>query len=275
MRWFRIMLKFGYEHGKSWRDCARLFYYSGLKESLAFRGWASYSPERILRFAVCADPKTIFDVYARDNGLDVGTFAEFFSTLHTILPPELPPIKPKTVYDIGANIGSASLYFAVRYPQARFFGFEPLPANVEICTLNYRNLPGSQVLPWAVGSRSGKATFEVSPGDARGGRLKGSLPGKQDGLKKQLDVEVFSMSDLIKKQKLEPPEFVKIDVEGAELDVLNGIGNDCPSIKRMLIETHGPELEADCLRWIAENGFKVGHSHWAAAGYAAIWCDRV
>jgi len=269
------MLQFASTHGNSWRECVRLFYYSGVKESLAYRGWVTNPEERILQFCVRAGQNRVFQVHARDNGMDVGTFAEFFSSRYTILPPELAPIEPKIIYDIGANIGIASLYFAVRYPRARFYGFEPVPLNLKVCALNYQNLPGARVFRWAVGSRTGKATFELNPRDLRGGRLKGSLPGKQDGLKKQLEVDVFSIIDLIKEQKLEPPEFVKIDVEGAELEVLKGIGNECTSIKRMLIETHGPELEAACFDWVKNHGFEVVHSHSAGPGYTAIWCDRV
>src|SRR6266481_9024844 len=125
--WLEIILQFAWAYGNSWRECARLFYYSGIKESLAYRGWVTYSPERILQFSVCAGQHGAFQVHARDNGLDAGTFAEFFSSRYTILPPELSPIEPRIIYDIGANIGIASLYFAIRYPRARFYGFEPLP----------------------------------------------------------------------------------------------------------------------------------------------------
>jgi FkbM family methyltransferase len=272
---FNLMARFAWTRGSSWRERARLFYYAGLKDSLAYRGWAKCFPERILQFRFRVGPDRVFQVHARDNGMDVGTIAEFFSSRYVIIPPELPAMTPKVIYDLGANIGIASLYFSMHYPEARFYGFEPLPINQEVCALNYRNLRGSQAFPWAIGARNETATFELSTSDPRGGRLKGSPPPMQGQLNERITVQVFSIPELVSTQKLEPPNFVKIDVEGAELEVLKGIGRHCPSIQRMLVETHGLELEAACMEWMKANGFKVGHTHSAAPGFASIWCDRV
>ena len=269
------MFRFAWARGNSWRERARLFYYSGIKNSLVFRGWAKCAPERILKFVIKAERNNLFQVHARDNGMDVGTFAEFFSSRYVIVPPELEPMEPKVIYDLGANIGIASLYLAGHYPQALFYGFEPMPLNYEVCALNYRNLPRARVFPWAVGSRSGTAIFEIDASDPRGGRLKGSPLPIYGKTTERLDVQVFSIPELVGGQKLEAPDFLKIDVEGAEIEVLNGIGNQCQSIKRMLVETHGPDLEAACLEWIQTHGFKVGHSHSAGPGLSSIWCDRI
>jgi FkbM family methyltransferase len=271
----RLMLNFAAARGETLRDKWRLFYYSGVKESLTHRGWRSYSESKILSFSLRAYANRFFQVCARDNGMDVSTVAEFFSTRWVILPPELPPLQPKVIYDLGANIGAASLYFATHYPDSRFYGFEPLPSNYKFCTLNYKNLRGAQVFPWAISAASGIATFELNINDPRGGRLKGCPPPLQTVLNEKIVVSVFSIADLIHRQKLEPPDFLKIDVEGAEVEVLKGIGESCPNLKRILIETHGLEVETACLEWIKNNGFRVGHLHSVAPGFSSVWCDRV
>lgn len=263
------LLKFAWARGGSLQDTVRLFYYVGAKSSLVFRGWGSYSPERILCFGVKAAGDTRFRVYARDNGLDAGAIAEFFSPRSRIIPSELPPLHPKVIYDLGANIGIASLRFAALYPDARFYGFEPLPANHKVCVLNYRNLRKAQAFPWAVGSRSEVTTFEPNE-DPRGGQLR-TAPGNpklQSG--KPIDVQVYSVGDLIRVQKLEPPEFLKIDVEGAEMEVLRGMGDAVQSVKRMFVETHGATLKAECLQWMRERGFQIRPS----ADPTALWGDR-
>jgi FkbM family methyltransferase len=253
---------------------ARLFYYGGLKSPLVYRGWTANSPGRLLQFSIRAARNLRFQFWARDNGLDVETLAEFFSSQYAIIPPELPPIQPKVIYDLGANIGAASLFLAAQYPTARFYGFEPLPANYEICVRNYQNLPQSRVFPWAIGAKSGTASFEFSESDPRGGRLGDKSPSLATRSENLIDVPVFSLGELIRTKKLEPPDFLKIDVEGTEAEVLHGLEDQFQSIKRILVETHGRGCESECLRWFLDHGFVVRHLHEAALGFTSIWCDR-
>ncbi len=205
----------------------------------------------------------------------MGTFTEFFSSRYVLIPPELPPMEPEVIYDIGANIGMASLFYATHFGRARFYGFEPVPANVEVCRLNFRNLPRGEVFPWAVGAESGTAFFEFTEQDLRGGRLEGQGQGKDDAPRKRIEVPVFSIADLAGEKKLPPPDFVKINVEGAELAVLEGMGGQARNIKRLLVETHGPEVDAACRQWFGAHQFAIRHSHEVARGFAAIWCDSV
>ena len=143
----QILLRFAAARGASPIDAARLFYHVGLKPALVFRGWQRFEPQKILSFAARGPGGRKLTVHARDNSLDVGTFEEFFSSRYTIIPHGLPLLEPKVIYDIGANIGVASLYFACRYPGARLFGFEPVPDNFEVCQRNYANLINSGVFP--------------------------------------------------------------------------------------------------------------------------------
>ena len=98
------------------------------------------------------------------------------------------------------------------------------------------------------------------------------MPG--GALDKRIEVQVFSLAEIIRTKGLAPPDFLKIDVEGAELDVLKGLGEGGRTVRRMLIETHGEHLEEECLKWVQGNGFVVRHLDEAAPGYAAVWCDR-
>jgi FkbM family methyltransferase len=272
--WLKLMLDFGLRRGGSARERARLFYHSALKPSLAFHGWTTYHAGRILRFSTRVGRHRRFTIHVRDNCLDLCTFVEFFSARYVLIPAELPPLQPRVIYDIGANIGMASLYFADRYPDARFYAFEPVPANFELCQLNYRNLARGEVFPWAVGSQSAAAAFSFSENDLRGGRLQGVGNPPAAGAEKQIQVPVFSIADLVARKQLDPPDLVKLDVEGAELEVLKGMGEQAGHVRRMLIETHGPEVDAACRQWLQDHGFLILHSHEALPGWAAIWCDR-
>ena len=261
-------LKFA-AHGSSAKEFFRLFYYEGLKPALVFRGWTGFRPGRILSFTLKAHDGRIFQARARDNGMDVGTLAELFVRQHQMIPPELPPFDFKVFYDLGANIGAASLYFFRQNPQARFFGFEPLPANYEICALNYRSLGNSAVFPWAVAARSGTTIFECQ-NDPRGGRLASSPANASLTTTQRLNIQVVSIDDLVRQKRLPPPDFLKIDVEGAELEVLAGMEEQWPGIKRIFIETHGPELNERVIASLKQHGFKIYETE-----PHVIWADRV
>jgi len=264
------MAQFGWARGGSLRDGARLFYHLALKPTLVYQGWSRYRPEQVISFSIKALDHARFQVYAHDNGMEAGTIAEFFSPRSSIVPTELPPLQPKVIYDLGANIGIASLRFALQYPNARFYGFEPVPANYEVCSLNFKNLRSAEAFPWAVGSRSEMTTFECNE-DPRGGHLQATPANTHLQSKKRMEVQVYSIADLVEVRKLEPPDFLKIDVEGAEMEVLKGMGEVVQCVKRIFVETHGATLREECLKWMRDHGFKV----WPPQDPTTLWGDRL
>lgn len=267
IRSFWSQTRYAAATGSSLRQKLRLFYYTALKPSLAFRGWAKHSADRILSFSINAPHQRTLEAHVRDNGVGMFTIAEFFSAQSTIIPADLPPLQPKVIYDLGANIGIASLFFSSLYPAATVYGFEPVPENLAVCALNYQNLPNSsQLFPWAVGAQSGTAVFDCQ-NDSRGGRLESSPHDPKLTTTGKMAVEVYSIGDLILKKGLRPPDFLKIDVEGAELDVLKGLEEHYRSVKWIYIETHGAELKQQCLKWLETRGFKT----WRGTDDTAIW----
>ena len=54
----------------------------------------------------------------------------------------LPPqFEPRSILDLGANIGIASIDFALRYPQASILAIEPVAANFQLLQKNISRLP--------------------------------------------------------------------------------------------------------------------------------------
>jgi FkbM family methyltransferase len=270
----KLMAKFGWDRGAALKECGRLFYHAGIKPSLAFRGLAHCDPAKVLQFEIVVANERKFRIHVRDNLMDITTFAEFFSSQYVIIPLELVPFQPQVIYDIGANIGIASLFLATHYPESRYYGFEPVPSNCELCAANYTNLVGAQVFPWAVGRQSGVAQFEFEESDLRGGHIFEARRDEGRNRSQRISVNVVSIADLVSKQQLPPPDFLKVDVEGAEIEVLEGIGPVISQVKRMLVETHSLELQVQCLDWLKEHGFVIHSLVEAAPGFASIWADR-
>jgi FkbM family methyltransferase len=256
--------------GTSFKQKLRLLFYMALKPSLVFRGLATFFNSRILAFSIFGARRAPIDVYVLDNGVGAMTIAEYFSPHSAIMPADLPALHPKVIYDLGANVGVSSLFFSSLYPQATIYGFEPLPENFELCCLNYRGIPNpSQVFPWAIGSKSGTATFDCK-NDSRGGRLKSTHPDPNLQTIAQIQVKIVSIADLIGKEGLPPPDFLKIDVEGAEYDVLEGLNSYAHLVSSIYLEIHGERLKHDCLLWLGNHNFQTCQG----LDHTAIWAWR-
>ena len=126
-------------------------------------------------------------------------------------------------YDIGSNVGFFALIAArLVGPAGQVYAFEPVPDNAECIRLNAaRNgFDHLTVLPVAVGAgaTTGRLLTTSHPG---GATL--SVADAADDVIGSIDVDVVSIDDLIDEGRLAPPTLVKIDVEGVELEVVEGM----------------------------------------------------
>ncbi len=251
----------------------RLFYLTAIKPGLVYRGLARLHPKRVYCLPLRPGNGQIWSVYIRDNAQDPAMVAEFFKGQHLFEAENLPQT-PQVIYDLGANIGIASLFLGSVQPQARIFGFEPVPDHYELCRQNYLNLSNAQAFNCAVGLSSGRRTFELSQDDIRGGHLTGGKSKATNTGMKTFEVEVWSLNDLITKKNLPSPDFLKVDVEGAEMEVLEGLGAACETIRYLHLETHSVALRDQCVRWLELNHFEIaGHSRYTEE-LGVLWAIR-
>ena len=127
-----------------------------------------------------------------------------------------------TVFDIGANIGYVSLSLAKRVgPQGRVIAFEPIPQNVASFRNNIRinALRNVQLLEFAASDKTGTVIIRMAENPSTA-----SLVWHRDNPNAtELSVNTISIDDLVEGSNLSHPKFVKIDVEGAEGPVLQGM----------------------------------------------------
>jgi FkbM family methyltransferase len=133
-------------------------------------------------------------------------------------------LKPgDTFYDIGANVGFFTVIGAKLVgASGRVYAFEPVRENVAIIQRNIKlnNFHNVTVLEKAVSSSTGQG--ELLLAEYAGGHtlLTAGTPPDVRGV---MRVDLVAIDDLVAQQTLPPPDVVKIDVEGAELDVLHGM----------------------------------------------------
>ena len=159
------------------------------------------------------------------------------------------------VYDIGANAGFFTLIAArLVCPAGRVVAFDPAPENCESIReqveLNGYG-PHCAAVQKAVGGAVGKASFCFAWEGSPMGHLGGAARGEHS-----VEVDVTTLDEAI--DAYGRPPFIKLDVEGAEGDVLAGARRllaSGPDRPRWLIELHGPKCEADVKRQLAAAGY--------------------
>ncbi len=129
----------------------------------------------------------------------------------------------KIVFDIGANIGWYSLHIAQQEPQARVYAFEPVPATYARLVANLsRNRAGARVTPIGDGLSDTPGDFDMFV-PAISGSPAASLnelhPGEGG---RRVTCHFTALDQFVEDQGITRLDFLKCDVEGAELRVLKG-----------------------------------------------------
>jgi FkbM family methyltransferase len=133
-------------------------------------------------------------------------------------------LKPgATFYDIGANIGFVTLIAArLVGPTGRVVAFEPVPKNVAAIRENLalNGIDWVEVRETAMARHSGSASLIVSDVSAFSRLASVNVP---TGARETIEVAVNSVDEMLAAGSVPPPDVVKIDVEGAELEVIEGM----------------------------------------------------
>lgn len=153
------------------------------------------------------------------------------------------------LYDIGANIGAYALVAGrIGGPATRVLAFEPgaetfgvLCENVVLNDLADLVVP----LPVVLGRETRLGTFRYS--DLRAGAAQHDSSGRVesgDGFVYEQPVLGFRLDDLVRQFELPRPTLMKLDVDGAEADVLTGAAETLrsPSLRSLIVELEPSEV---------------------------------
>ena len=145
------------------------------------------------------------------------------------------------VYDIGAHVGFYTLLASVLVGEnGKVYAFEPNPRNLDYLKrhLAINGVTNVEVMECAVSDKDGYASFDI---DKRHdlGHISDSGSFK---------VKICTLDSLVFSKKILPPNFIKIDVEGAEFQVLNGAKEILKKFSPVLIlDIHSPEIGKRCI----------------------------
>ena len=136
------------------------------------------------------------------------------------------------ILDCGANIGLATLYFKRLYPQARITAYEADPALHALLADNLQRNGAADVkaVNAAVWTANGTVDFRCEGADS--GTISQFAGDLQGTTQKVPSVRLRSLLET------EPVDLLKLDIEGAELDVLTDCRDALQAVDAMLIDLH-------------------------------------
>ena len=145
---------------------------------------------------------------------DVGVFREVFSEKAYDL--GFLNLHPSTIIDGGANVGYASVFFAITYPQARVFAIEPEESNFEMLLRNvrfYRNIIPIHAALWHK-----EEELQILDTGAIKAAFQTVISTKE---KNSNIVNVLTVDRLMDLGKIDTIDIFKIDIEGAEKELFS------------------------------------------------------
>jgi len=196
------------------RSCAVLLLGKEVKPRTILRGLAS-------GYRICVSP-------AKHLGYLVGTYEpQLQRAIKTYVR------RDDTVWDIGANIGYVALCCAKQVgPSGRVIAFEPVPENAALLRRNVaeNKLANIQVLEVAASESCGEAVIRIPENLATASLVW----HRRNASATELVIKTVVVDELVASGDIPRPQFVKIDVEGAEGQVLLGMRRTVAAVKPVL-----------------------------------------
>ncbi len=168
--------------------------------------------------------------------------------------------KQPVIYDCGANVGLASLFFANKFPNAKILAFEADKKISEIArnNLDSNNINNAEVINKAVWINEEQLNFSSEGAD--GGSLMNNSANKQL-------VQAIRLRDWLEKEN--QVDMLKMDIEGAESEVMLDCENSLGHVQHVFLEYHSYSkskqnlsailgiFEKNGLRYNMENNYKL------------------
>jgi FkbM family methyltransferase len=199
----------------------------GLRIGLALRSDYKLPPGTAFKVDV---PSLAYPVYLRAGTVDYTVFMQLL--LRDELAFELPS-PPTRIVDAGGNIGLAAIYLANRYQGAEVISLEVEQSNYELLQKN--TAPYTQIKPRFQGLWSHRAQLRISNPSADKHAFaveeaRNNEPGS--------GLEAIDMLSLMAELGWDEVDLLKLDVEGAEVDILSTSGPWLGRVGALAVELH-------------------------------------
>ena len=177
----------------------------------------------------------------------------------------------RTVVDIGANRGQFALVARQCQPHAGVISFEPVPAAAAKFRAVFAGDDRVTLHEAAIGPAPGNATIHISRRDDSSSLLPITVtqvalfPGTAEV--GTATVRVAPLREFVSAEDIQPPAFLKLDVQGYELEALRGCEDLLDRFAYVyaecsFVELYGGQVLADeVIAWLRERGFRLRGVH--------------
>lgn len=169
----------------------------------------------------------------------------------------LDPMKVNMIIDGGASIGDTSQRFSTLFPNALVHAFEPYPPILDSLHEKADQNKNIKVHPLALGRNNCFTAFNVNQSEGTNSLLKPNenateIYGTLLKTESIIDVHVIKLDDWFKSSGSQMIDILKLDLQGGELDALQGAKNlfEKSLIKTVLCEFMFQKSYQDQASWI-------------------------
>ena len=151
----------------------------------------------------------------------------------------LRPASPGVIYDIGANVGTWTLLAKAVFPAAEIHAFEPLPQHTLKFRASIDGLKGIYLHEVALGPEGIAAQMHVNDPSDTSSILELSPRGIREWNLAKIDavpLTLHGLDQFCSAHRVRPPDLIKLDVQGFELEVLKSAEQTLSHTRAVLAE---------------------------------------
>lgn len=164
------------------------------------------------------------------------------------------------ILDLGSNIGLTIADYKIKYPESKVYGYEMDKENFDLAIKNTSNFNNVKLFNKAVWKNKGTIRYDNN-------NVPDAYTINNNYSNKGIEVECISIPDILIDNNIHYVDILKMDIEGAELEIIYNHNNSWLSkIKTINIEFHNQtdeEMEKH-VSFFINKGFnaKRGSLHW-------------
>lgn len=194
-----------------------------------------------------------FKMYGKDFPLilrtfrgDIDIFYEIFWKNSYAISKQYFDKEPQIIIDLGAHVGLTSIYFSLKYPNAKIWSVEASKENYELLTINTSSFPNITCINAAAYPEDGTVNFGNN-----------EISYNQSISDSGLPTTALSVMTLMKNYNLKEIDLMKIDIEGGEIALLSKNNSWLATVKNIVIELHTPYESSDLSKDINPYGLVI------------------
>lgn len=183
-------------------------------------------------------PETKYPVQLRKGTSDIDVFYQIF--YYKGYNYEF-GFEPKVIFDCGANIGLATVYYKNRYPNAKIIAVEPESSNFEMLQRNTEKYTDVHCVQSGIWNKT--TNLKIHTGGAHW-----AFVTEEVDYEDATTVKAISIDELMKKFNVDYIDVLKIDIESSEKELFEANWEKwLPKVKVLLVELHD-NMKQGCTR---------------------------